>query len=641
MHSPTLPTATPDRRRTLVISAMALLLLCYTTARAWSVSFSWDESWTFMHHVRTSMFYQEAYDKMGGNHHLLNVWGMWVCWKLFGASELSMRLPSLAAHVLFLYASARLALKARTLWLAVACFLLLNLHPYLLDFFSLARGYGLSYGWMMLSLWQAWRYFQEGERVQQVAAGAACAALAAMSHVIMINYLLAYAGGFLLFWVADLRRTGLAARKWQLAALLGLAIAGLLIILPNALGLFQGGSLNFGCTALWSGMVRTIGEKFMYHQPYATPPLTIMGWLLLAVAVWGIACLVVLVRKRAWAALRPSLFGALVFGLVLCSLGLQHLFFNVPWPQSRTGLFLIPLLAFVLTTSFIAWPAARWAPHAAATLFCVPLVLHMGRSVNLTYAVEWKPSGEVRHMLDVIAADHLPLMAERPVVTLTSSDESWGCIPYYTELKDLHWLVLSHRGNPEPYLPSDYYIVEYDGFEQVDPEHWTLLYFSESTGTALYRDERMRRSQPELVFHARQDMEGEGIKGRDSGRHASGAYCVRFDTLTRGVPELMWTVPPERAGHPLLLCGSAQIDQHDDTNWMSLLIRVLRNGQEVERRDAGTVPQVRRFDHWSREAVMLRPGAPLQAGDEVHFNVVPLSSYPPMYVDDMELWVTE
>ena len=41
--------------------------------------------------------------------------------------------------------------------------------------------------------------------------------------------------------------------------------AGLAVILPNALGLFQGGSLNFGCDSIWNCMVRTLGEKILYH----------------------------------------------------------------------------------------------------------------------------------------------------------------------------------------------------------------------------------------------------------------------------------------------------------------------------------------------------------------------------------------
>lgn len=83
--------------------------------------------------------------------------------KLLGSSELALRLPNLLAHVVYLHASARVALKARGLVLTVGCFLLLNAHPYLLDFFGLARGYGLACGLMMMSLWQVVRYVDEGQ----------------------------------------------------------------------------------------------------------------------------------------------------------------------------------------------------------------------------------------------------------------------------------------------------------------------------------------------------------------------------------------------------------------------------------------------------------------------------------------------
>jgi hypothetical protein len=43
-------------------------------------------------------------------------------------------------------------------------FLLLNLNPYMLEFFSLARGYGLALGFMMCSIYFCLRYLESRER---------------------------------------------------------------------------------------------------------------------------------------------------------------------------------------------------------------------------------------------------------------------------------------------------------------------------------------------------------------------------------------------------------------------------------------------------------------------------------------------
>lgn len=623
----------------LTVICIGLLLLAYSTARAVTVSVSWDESWTWVHHVSRNMFYQQAYDKMGGNHHLLNVWLMWACHKLFGDGVLSLRLPSLAAHAIYLYASGRLALKARSGLLAVAAFILLNLHPYLLDFFSLARGYGLGCGWMMLSLWHAWRYFERNGNSRQVLWAAVFAGLAAMSHVIMINYLLALGLAFLLVWAAQALQGRPVAWRPNLIALCMPGAVGLGLILPNALGLYHGGSLNFGCDALWNCMMRTLAEKVLYHQPYAWPVLRIMAFGITSVAL---ACLVTIIAavRNGWAnRLHPLYFGLLALGGCLLSFLLQQLLFDVPLPQSRTGLFLLPLLAFVLAAAFIAWPQSRPMPAVAASLLCIPLIHHQAKSFNFTYAVEWKPSGEVAHMLGIIAADHVPLSEARPITTLCASFESWGSLPYYQQTRNMKWLVTTARIPPDAYVNSDYYIVEYDGYDRLDTANWTRLYRSEATNTTLYRDERWRNPKPTVIFQEMKDMEHQAITGRSSEKHVSGMHSIRFDSLTRSTDALRWVVPAGQDSIQLEFAGSGMVWQTDDSNWIAFVLTVKRNGKEVAHADVSSALQTVHFAEWNRVGIMLRPDVALIPGDVVELSVWPLTADSPIYLDDLALYV--
>ena len=620
-----------------VIALIGLVLLAYTTVRAITVSFSWDESWTYIYHVSKGMFYQQAYDKMGGNHHLLNVWLMWLSSKLFGDGTLALRLPSLMAHAIYLYATGRIALKARSGFLAVAIFLLLNLHPYLLDFFSLARGYGLGFGWMMLSLWHVWRYFDEEQSVRQVMWAAIYASLSAMSHVIMINFLLALGLAFLIIWAAQLGRTGLRAWKRHFLVLCAASVFGLGLILPNALGLFNGGSLNFGCDTFWNCMVRTLGEKVLYHMPYTTPVLTIMAIAILSIALVCFLTVVMAVRGGWLQRTRPMAFGLLILGGCLLSFFMQQLIFQVPLPQTRTGLFLLPLAAYVLATALVAWPRPSWMPSLAAGLLCVPLMIHQYNSSNLNYVVEWKPSGEVAHMLAIISQDHLPLTEDLPVVTVCSSFESWGCIPYYQRTRGMEWLVTTTRRPPEPYFPSNYYIVEYDGYDQVDTTHWKLMYRSEVTNTTLYRDERWRNPDPVVLFREKLDMEGGDLNGRSTVHAVSGIQSIRFDTLVRSTPSIKWVVPADLDSLELEFTGTGMVLQPDDSNWLALLLTVTRDGKEVARVDVASSLQTKTFGEWNRVGIVLLPTMPFFHGDVVELSAWPLTADTPIYLDDLEL----
>lgn len=600
-----------------LLGLLALVLWCYAAVRAHTVSFSYDETYTFTRHVLKNMFYQQEYDAMGGNHHLLNVWGMWASRRFFGESEFALRLPNLLAYVLYLYASARIALKARTAVLAVAVFVLLNIHPYLIDFFSLARGYGLACGFMMMSLWQAWRFFDEGMRASRLAVATAFASLATMSHVIMVNYLLAFGLAFVLLGVARVRADGFRLWRPHLLALVGVGAAGLAIILPNALGLFSGGSLNFGCDTLWGCMVRTVAEKIRYHVHYAHDPLEMMEW---ALAIAGLVCVATLIavrRKSMWSPLLPFLLGGLTLGACVLSFALQQALFDVPLPQTRTALFLLPLAAFVLAAALMAWPG-KVLPATICTLLCAPLLQHQGRSVLLTRCEEWLVSGEVRTALDVLNADRLPLSGRRPLVSVSSGFESSGSLPYYIKTRNWQWLANTDRLGQDSFPRSDYYLVEWDVHHLIDQRHCTELFHSATTGLGLYRDERARAADRTVLHRAR---------------------FLRAENQPWNLPYAAWAVPPELAGSSMVLLGSVQAKELSDANWLSLKIELIRDGEIIEAGGQPSHRQVRRYGEWGTARAELTPRTLLLAGDSIRFRASPCFLDPKIEIGDADLWI--
>jgi hypothetical protein len=97
-----------------------------------------------------------------------------------GSSELALRLPALAGYAMYLCFSTLLLRRLTTPAIAVGGLLLLNLNPYLLDFFALSRGYGLSIGLMMGALF----FFFTG-RLARTLFFAAAAVLANFSMLIV------------------------------------------------------------------------------------------------------------------------------------------------------------------------------------------------------------------------------------------------------------------------------------------------------------------------------------------------------------------------------------------------------------------------------------------------------------------------
>lgn len=603
-----------------VLFGLAMVLFAYALVRAHTVSFSYDESYTYLQHVRKDMFYQQAYDQMGGNHHLLNVWGMWVSMKLFGTSELALRLPNLLAYVLYLYATARIALKAPWGVTAIACFILLNAHPYLIDFFSLARGYGLACGLMMMSLWQSWRFFDEGLRWQQLGRATAFSALAAMSHVIMINYLLAFGLAFVVLGLWHARATGIRPWTNHLAALIGIGALGLAIILPNALGLFNGGSLNFGCDELWRCMVRTLAEKIVYHVDYGRPALDTIAQALLRAGAWCLIVLLFVRWKKAWVPALPMLFGLLVLGACLLSFWMQHLLFNVPLPQTRTSLFLLPLAAFVLVAGSIRWPSRPVIAAVVISCFCVPVLAHAERCIGLVRSDEWLPSGEVRTALEVIERDQQPLTDARPLVSISTGFESDGSMGYYVQTRGWTWLEHTARNGRDPFLRSDYYLVDWDCHDVVDSVNWVQLFHSQATGLSVYRDERMYRPFDKVAHHG---------------------YFRASEHAPGTLPELSWTVPEGGLQGPIILTGKVEALERGFENWLSLTLLVERGGTVIERGGQPSHRAVQRYGAWGTVSAEYMPAGDLLPGDVVRFLPTPCLPEPAITMGDAELWVLQ
>ena len=110
----------------------------YVIVRASNVSFTNDEaiSYGIIHGAQT--FVDTP------NNQWLNTLLMRVSQYVFGQSELALRLPNVAAFGLYGAASVMLLSQVRHVEAKAVGFSLLVVNPFLLEFFGLARGYGLS-----------------------------------------------------------------------------------------------------------------------------------------------------------------------------------------------------------------------------------------------------------------------------------------------------------------------------------------------------------------------------------------------------------------------------------------------------------------------------------------------------------------
>ncbi len=126
---------------------LTLLVFCYLIIRATLLSITHDEALTF------TIASGNPFWKHTANHHWLNTWLIQFFIGIFGAQEWAIRLPNILAFLLFARSAYLLTHHGDTSgFLKAAFFTLFICNPLAVDYFGLARGYGLALAFYTTSL---------------------------------------------------------------------------------------------------------------------------------------------------------------------------------------------------------------------------------------------------------------------------------------------------------------------------------------------------------------------------------------------------------------------------------------------------------------------------------------------------------
>ena len=339
---------------TLLAAAFALYVW-----RAATLSITTDEAFTCNSFV-TPPWLQilTTYD---ANHHFLHSYLCKLVTSILGISPFALRIPALLGSALYLWSAWRLT---RTLCGASpvmpALCALLAFHPGLIDYFSLARGYSLALGLLLYALAES-----ENARWSRVslALGLSVAANAV--------FILPAAA-----WIAVMLVTH---RLWKQAdALIAPGAVAALILMVVPVTHATAGNFYFGAPTLLASL-----------QTVVIYPLTLI--LVLAAAVYERGRLTV------------------TLALILAGLTALHLAKGIPWPQGRTGCYLIPLAILLLGHACARW---RWTalPLAAGAAFFIAII-------TPRYTAEWQFDANNREIFAYLEARYptTPIAAEPPL----------------------------------------------------------------------------------------------------------------------------------------------------------------------------------------------------------------------------------
>ncbi len=384
--------ASPSVALPVILASAATALWCYAFAKAGLASITHDEASTYFHHLRSDFFtclYSPDCWK-SANNHLLNtlLWQQTIKW--LGPTELGMRLPNLAGYLLYLAGSAFMVLRlTRRLLPGLAAFALLNFNPYLIDFFALARGYGLCAGLVLsgIAFWFAWWHNRQTAHLIFC-----CLALVAaiLANFVALNVFVAIGGATFLFMLVEDRRSLL-----RVSAVFGGTAVILALVLHRPIRfLRQGGEFQYGAGSLWESLESMIKNP-LYGNAYlgdaTVPVLSGMAYMIFA-AIMVFAFL--RLRNRGLAASGIFLAAAgLAFLLSVAAMVAQHHLLGSVYLVNRTAVPLMPLMSAVFAVGLLVITARserkpRWEmPVSVLLLFT--LTWNLVRAADVRYYREW------------------------------------------------------------------------------------------------------------------------------------------------------------------------------------------------------------------------------------------------------------
>ena len=167
----------------------SFFMFCYILIRAINFSFTDDEASSVLDILNMNFSY---FFGSYANTHLINTFFLWIEMKVMGFSELSLRIHSVLSYLLFAYAVYKFACYSTNKYYHYLLPILLTLNPFMIDFFSMARGYSISFAFMMIGLYYFSRYIViEPSSKRQLYVSFLFSGLSVISCYILLNFYVA------------------------------------------------------------------------------------------------------------------------------------------------------------------------------------------------------------------------------------------------------------------------------------------------------------------------------------------------------------------------------------------------------------------------------------------------------------------
>jgi hypothetical protein len=361
-----------NKRFSIIFLVTSLLAFVILVLRAKMVPFTHDETATFYYYIQNG-HYMPFNAHLDTNNHVLNSMFAHWCYQLFGSSKFALRIPNLIFFVIMIFGLFKINTHLRSDQAKLVLLFGFVVSYNWFTFFSVARGYGLSFGSFVMAIACLLDYFKDHK----------------LKHIVFLGFWmqLAMAASLIMMPVFCIM-LGLIV-LYQLTANKFFSFGNLLNLLINAALIFYWVKFS-SFLKEQNGLTHGAGESY-WNVTFVTLIYMVTGsysHLLQAVLV-GISCLLLLMGVYSIVKTRPRLKTYLsephfwflsLFVFELIGIWLMKKLMGVNYPEDRTSLFFYATLIFYCV--FLIEKNNGVLLNSFALVFCVSLFVHFAYKLN-------------------------------------------------------------------------------------------------------------------------------------------------------------------------------------------------------------------------------------------------------------------
>ena len=480
----------------LIILLISICVILFVVSKSAITSFTHDESYSYTRYVHLSFMDIISYKNPFPNNHILNTLLMKYSEMMFGCSELALRFPNILSFAVYLFFTFLFFKKSNQIIL-VSFFILMIANIYLIDFFGLARGYGLSFGFMLMSLYFFIRFFKS-KLNKDILFFNICALFAMLSNFSLLYF---YFGAIFIYNILKLLEYYVfkinSNEKYNFLKInwinIVLFIISTIILYEPIRKIIKFKLIDFGGEAGFiDDTVTTLIQKYFCYTWLNTYELKIAITLILIIVFGSFVIIFINILKKNKEFFVNNI-ALITINSILIIISLEvillHYFFKTNYLAGRFALFLFPLFVLNLGFLFEYFSKIKYRNiiFASSIIMALLSILYFSKNVNLNMYSEWYYDSETKNVMKELVVFHKKNESKNDSVKVGITWMFEPAMNYYKYRWKLDWMQPLDRNGLND-KDNFVYIMPEDS-AKIEHKNYSIIFSSKSIKTVLLKNQ--------------------------------------------------------------------------------------------------------------------------------------------------------